>query len=78
VIDLFAYRAARAVGPIGFLHAFRHDHRRRIAEEWIRAGDIESAAGDLHARPGDDAALNGGCRSLRAVLHVDFDAETQR
>jgi len=34
--------------------------------------------GPVSASRMDDAALNGGCRSLRAVLHVDFDAETQR
>src|SRR6266852_3941608 len=52
------------VGAVDDLHPFRHAQLPRVAEQRVHAGRRHRARRDVHAGPGDDAALDGD-------LHVD-------
>src|SRR6185369_5093144 len=57
--DLLTHGLARIVRPVNNLNAVRHRDVWRIAEQWISAGDIHSAGGYFHARPGNYSAIDG-------------------
>src|SRR4051812_37705616 len=61
VADLLAHGAASALDAIDLLHTLGHARLDlpRVVEDRVSAGDVHGAAGDLHARPGNDSGSHG-------------------